>query len=166
MIRMATPADAPAVQEIYAPIVRDTATSFEYEIPTVEEMRRRIEATLEKHPWLVCERDSRVIGYAYAGTHRARAAYQWTAEVSVYVAADARRGGVAFRLYTALFDELRRRGFHMAVAGITLPNPPSVALHERMGFVPLGVFHEIGYKFGAWRDVGWWEMKLQTLPSP
>ncbi len=164
-IRVAGVVDAAAIQAIYAPIVAETAVSFELEPPNVEEMRRRIETTLLTLPWLVCEGDG-VIGYAYAGVFRSRPAYQWTVEVSVYVHAAHRGKGVARALYTSLFECLRVQGYRTALAGIALPNSASVALHERMGFRSVGVFQHVGYKLGAWHDVGWWELSLQELPNP
>lgn len=165
MIRMASSRDAVAIQSIYAPIVAETAISFELEPPGVEEMRRRIETTLLTLPWLVCDGDG-VIGYAYAGVFRTRPAYQWTVEVSVYVHAAHRGKEVARTLYTSLFECLRVQGYRTALAGIVLPNAASVAIHERMGFRSIGVFHHVGYKFGAWHDVGWWELSLQEFPNP
>lgn len=164
-MRLATVDDALQTRAIYAPIVAETAVSFELEPPSVEEMRRRIETTLLTHPWLVCERDG-IIGYAYAGVFRARPAYQWTVEVSVYVHAAHRGKGVARALYASLFECLRAQGYRTALAGIALPNSASVALHERMGFRSVGVFHHVGFKLGTWHDVGWWELSLQELPSP
>ena len=166
VIRLATKADAEQVQAIYGPVVRDTAVSFEVEPPTVEEMGRRIATTLEHFPWLVCELDGQVQGYAYAGRHRAREAYQWSVEVTVYVHADHRRLGVGRAVYSSLFEILALQGFHNAYAGITLPNPPSVGLHESLGFQPFAVYREVGYKLGAWHDVGWWEMALQERATP
>ncbi len=165
VLRLATLDDALEVQRIYAPIVAETPVSFELEPPSVEEMRRRIETTLLALPWIVCEQGG-IIGYAYAGVFRSRPAYQWTVEVSVYVHAAHRGKGVARALYTSLFECLRIQGYRTALAGIALPNPASVALHERMGFRSVGVFHHVGYKLGAWHDVGWWELALQELPSP
>ncbi|MEK7757267.1 MAG: arsinothricin resistance N-acetyltransferase ArsN1 family B [Planctomycetota bacterium] len=165
VIRLATLDDAVEVQHIYAPIVVETAVSFELEPPSVEEMRRRIETTLLTLPWLVCACDG-VIGYAYAGPFRSRPAYQWTVEVSAYVHVAHRGKGVARALYTSLFECLRVQGYRTALAGIALPNSASVALHERMGFRSVGVFHHVGYKLGAWHDVGWWELSLQSLPDP
>ena len=115
---------------------------------------------------MVCERKSGVVGYAYAGVHRKRAAYQWTAEVSVYVRADARRSGVARTLYESLFSDLKSRGFCTLLAGVTLPNPGSVALHESFGFSPVGVYSAVGYKFGAWHDVGWWQLRIADPDRP
>jgi len=164
-IRLATPEDAAAVQAIYAPIVRESSTSFELDPPGVDEMRRRIEETLKRFPWLVYESEHGVTGYAYAGTFRARPAYQWTVEVSVYIREDARGQGIGRALYEALFDFLRRQGFRNAVAGIALHNPASVRLHERLGFRKVGVFHRVGYKFSAWHDVAWWELPLLSSPE-
>jgi L-amino acid N-acyltransferase YncA len=157
--------DAPGILEIYAPIVRDTAISFELEVPNELEMRARIQKTLAWAPWLVCEQDGRIAGYAYATRFRERAAYQWTVEVTVYVHALHRRRGVARSLYTRLFDELRAQGFVTAIAGIALPNAESVALHESCGFRPIGVFHCVGYKLGRWHDTGWWELALCAAPT-
>jgi len=165
VIRLATVDDAPQIHAIYTPIVSDTAVSFEFEPPSVEEMRRRVETTLLTLPWLVCEGDG-VIGYAYAGVFRSRPAYQWSVEVSVYVHAAHRGKGVARALYTSLFECLRVQGHRTALAGIVLPNPASVALHERMGFRSVGIVHHGGCKLRAWHDVGWWELSLQSLPNP
>jgi L-amino acid N-acyltransferase YncA len=161
VIRLATGDDAPAVQEIYAPIVRDTVISFEVYPPSVAEMRQRIVDTLMHWPWLVCDRDGEVIGYAYAGKYRVRAAYQWSVDVSVYIHEGARRRGVGRALYSALLRLLVLQGLYNAQAGITLPNAASVALHEAMGFGPIGVYRKIGYKRGGWHDVGWWQLVLQ-----
>ncbi|HZS33118.1 MAG TPA: arsinothricin resistance N-acetyltransferase ArsN1 family B [Methylomirabilota bacterium] len=163
-IRLATEQDAGAVQAIYAPVVRDTAISFEVDPPSVEEMARRIRETWPRWPWLVLERDGNVVGYAYAGAHRARPAYRWSVDVTIYVAAGARRGGVGRALYTSLLAVLALQGYVTAWAGITLPNAASVALHEAVGFVPVGVYPAVGYKLGAWRDVGWWRRRLRPPP--
>lgn len=166
VIRLADGDDARSVQEIYAPVVRDTAISFELEVPGVPEMRQRISATLEDLPWLVCESEERILGYAYAGPHRTRAAYQWSVEVSVYVHADARKMGVGRALYRSLFDLLIVQGFRNVFAGITLPNPASVSLHESLGFKPIGVYRDVGYKLGSWHDVGWWQLPLGKGDGP
>jgi phosphinothricin acetyltransferase len=168
-IRLAAPNDAAGVQAIYAPVVRDTAVSFEAEPPTVEEIRQRIVHTLERLPWVVCEHRGELRGYAYASPHRARAAYQWSVDVSVYVHAQARRSGVGRGLYRSLFPLLALQGFYNAYAGITLPNPASVGLHESLGFQPVGVYRAVGYKLGDWHDVGWWQLPLRectTSPDP
>jgi L-amino acid N-acyltransferase YncA len=161
VIRLAGPDDAAAVQEIYAPFVTDSVVSFELTPPSEEEMARRLATTLERTPWLVYEADSRVLGYAYAGWHRQRPAYQWTVEVSAYLREEARRRGIARLLYQKLFDVLVLQGFYNAVAGITLPNEASVSFHTAMGFKPVGVYHGIGYKFGAWHDTAWFERDLR-----
>jgi len=166
MIRLATLDDASGVQAIYAPIVRETAISFELEPPTVAEMEQRIVKTLEHLPWLVCERRGNILGYVYASQHRTRAAYQWSVDVSVYVHPNARRLGVGQALYRSLFALLVLQGFYNAYAGITLPNPASVGLHESLEFQPVGVYRAVGYKLGAWHDVGWWQLTLQSPVSP
>jgi L-amino acid N-acyltransferase YncA len=114
----------------------------------------------KSHVWLVAERDGQVLGYAYGAPHRERAAYNWTVEVSAYVDQSAYRTGLGRRLYTELFERLRSMGFRLLVAGITLPNEASVAIHEAMGFEPVGVYRNIGFKNGEWWDVGWWQLDL------
>ncbi|MBI9050136.1 MAG: N-acetyltransferase [Anaerolineaceae bacterium] len=166
-IRFAKITDAEAIQAIYAPIVRDTVFCFETEVPGVEEIRRRIQSTMLKYPWLVCETNDKVVGYVYASANRPRAAYQWSVEVSAYVHTKVRRSGIAKGLYTSLFEMLRLLGYFNAYAGITLPNTGSVGLHENMGFKPIGVYKSVGYKLGAWHDVGWWQLVLKEYtPDP
>ena len=163
-IRIAAAADAAAIRAIYAPFVSDSATSFETAVPDVAEIERRVATLGERYPWLVFEEDGAVLGYAYASPHRARAAYQWCTEVSVYVDGRARRRGIGRALYLALFDLLRRQHYVNAYAGITLPNPSSVGLHESLGFVRVGVYPQIGFKFGTWHDVMWLHLRLQDGP--
>jgi phosphinothricin acetyltransferase len=168
-IRIATAGDAPEILGIYAPIVRETAISFELEPPTLEEVQSRVESTITRFPWLVCKHKGRVAGYAYASTHRARAAYQWSADVSVYNHEDYRGMGVGRALYTSLLEIVAAQGYRNVCAGIALPNAASVALHEAMGFKPVGVYPDIGYKLGAWHPVGWWQATLSSSeeePSP
>jgi L-amino acid N-acyltransferase YncA len=166
-IRHAEPADAAAVQAIYAPLVRDTAISFELEPPGVDEMRARIVATAAPLPWLVgVDATGAVNGYAYAGRHRERAAYQWSVDVSAYVRADCRGQGVGTALYGRLFELLVDAGYCQAFAGIALPNAASVALHESLGFQAIGVYRNVGFKHGRWRDVGWWQKELQRPDAP
>ncbi len=160
-IRMADPDDAEGLLAIYAPIVRETTISFELEPPSVEQMRGRIEATIPRLPWLVAASEARILGYAYASRHRERAAYQWSVDVSVYVAEQERGKGLGRALYAPLLGILRDLGYYSALAGIALPNPASIGLHEAMGFRPIGVYRKIGYKLGAWRDVGWWQCPLR-----
>jgi L-amino acid N-acyltransferase YncA len=166
-IRTATAADAPAITAIYAPIVQGTTISFELEPPTVAEMQARISKTLERLPWLVAvNAQDELTGYVYASPHRERAAYQWAVDVSAYVHTSARGTGVGKRLYAALFTELAALGYHQAFAGIALPNAASVALHESMGFEHLGTYSNVGYKLGAWHNVGWWQKELRPLGQP
>jgi L-amino acid N-acyltransferase YncA len=161
-IRTATPNDAEAIAAIYAPVVVNTPISFELEAPSPDEMRSRIASTLQRLPWLVSlDADGRVDGYVYAGRHRERAAYQWAVDTSAYVREDARGKGVGRRLYERLFEELVALGYFQAFAGIALPNAASVGLHEAMGFEPLGVYRNVGFKMGRWRDVGWWQKTLR-----
>ena len=154
--------DAPAIHAIYAPYVAETVISFELSPPTVAEMAARIKKTVGKFPWLVYVPDgsAEVVGYAYASAHRERAAYQWSVDVSVYVSPQHQRRNIGRGLYTALFELLRAQGFVNAYAGIALPNAGSVGVHEAVGFVPLGVYREVGYKLGDWHDVGWWSLRL------
>ena len=165
-IRPATPADAAAVQAIYASVVAHTPISFETEPPSVAEIERRIAATLARWPWFVGEDEAgRVAGYAYAGAHKERAAYRWAVDVAVYVREDCRGRKVGQRLYRHLLSVLAALGYHQACAAITLPNAASVALHESVGFRPVGVFRAIGFKLGAWHDVGCWQCELQPAQA-
>lgn len=165
-IRLAIADDAEAVAAIYAPYVRNTPITFETVVPSVAEMAERIERTLVGHPWLVCATGTDVVGYAYAGPYRTRAAYQWSAEVTVYVRTDAHRRGVGRALYTALLALLPLQNFYNAYAVITVPNAASVALHEVLGFTPAGVTHRVGFKLGRWHDVGTWEIALREPTTP
>ncbi|MCF6744226.1 N-acetyltransferase [Blastococcus sp. KM273128] len=159
-IRDATPADAAACAAIYAPYVTGTAITFEAEAPTPEQMAGRMAAASRTHAWLVLEDDGAVVGYAYAGPYKERAAYRWSCEVSVYLAQGRGRRGGGRALYTALFERLAARGYRTAVAGMTLPNEPSEALHAAMGFEPIGTYRRIGWKHGRWRDVLWAQRPL------
>ena len=164
-IRLATIDDAAAIEAIYSPIVRDTFISFEVDPPSVQEVARRIGATLAKYPWLVFEDADGVVGYAYASEHRDRLAYQWSVDVSCYVHERARRRGIASQLYPALFRVLVRQGFANAFAGIALPNAASVAMHESVGFAALGFYRAVGFKNGAWHDTVWMQRRLATPPA-
>lgn len=157
---MAEPADAMAMLTIYAPFVRDTAVTFEYDVPSLEEFAERVRTVSERWPWLVIERGGAVAGYAYASSWRARAAYQWAVETTVYVHEGHRACGVGRAVYTALLACLRLQGHRMALGGITLPNAASVGLHERLGFRRTGLHRACGRKLGAWHDVGFWELEL------
>jgi phosphinothricin acetyltransferase len=166
-IRTATPDDAAAVAAIYAPVVQHTAISFETDPPDAAEMRSRIDKTLATLPWLVAEDEhGAVCGYAYASKHRERAAYQWSVDTTVYVREDQRGRGVGRALYGRLMPLLTDLGYCQAFAGIALPNAGSVGLHEAVGFQPLGVYRDVGFKHGQWRDVGWWQKTLATPARP
>ncbi|MEQ1510286.1 MAG: arsinothricin resistance N-acetyltransferase ArsN1 family B [Sphingopyxis sp.] len=159
-IRAATADDAARCSEIYAPYVSDSWVSFELAPPDSTEMARRIVSYGESHGWLVAEEGGVIIGYAYASPHRTREAYGTSVDVAIYVADSHVRSGVGRALYTHLFALLTDRGFHAAFAGIALPNDASIALHEAMGFSPVGIYREVGWKMGNWRDVGWWQRLL------
>lgn len=155
--------DAAACAAIYGPYVLDTAVSFEETVLGAAQMGERMRRVLETHPWLVAEVDGQVVGFAYASPHRERAAYRWAADVAVYIEAGHHRRGVGRALYEALLPLLRAQRFRVACAGITLPNEASVRLHERLGFESVGVYRDIGWKLGGWRDVGWWQLRLLPL---
>lgn len=169
-IRLADTHDGSSCAAIYRPAVTEHATSFELDPPDGDEMSRRIASCLQQFPWLVAEEDGRVIGYAYASTHRTRPAYQWSAEVSAYVDENAHRRGVGRGLYEALIRVLVLQGYRNAYAGITLPNDASEGFHRGLGFTPVGVFRRIGFKLGQWHDVLWLERSLVpddlTPPAP
>ena len=160
VVRTATEEDAGAIADIYEPYVRETAISFEEVPPTANEMAHRLASSLESYPYLVFDDGGSVLGYAYGGTHRAKPAYRWSVETTVYVARSAHRRGIGRALYTELLDLLTRQGFHSAFAGIVPPNESSVGLHESMGFAYLGTFAEIGFKHGKFHDLGWWRRTL------
>jgi phosphinothricin acetyltransferase len=169
LIRIATADDAGAVRDIYAPVIETSATSFELTVPSRDDMAARITDRLPAHPWLVADDAGTVAGYAYAGRFSARPAYDWSVETSVYIAEAAQGKGVGRALYAALLAVLTAQGYRRAMAGIALPNPASVRLHERVGFEPVGVYRAVGWKLGAWHDVGWWQRGLAAAdlaPTP
>ena len=167
-IRKVTPEDAEALLEIYAWYVRETAITFEYAVPSLEEFRRRIEATLEKYPYLAAEEDGRILAYAYAGLFKGRAAYDWSVETTIYADKDARRKGIGRRLLAALESSLARQGILNAYACIGVPRDTedeyltfdSVRFHEKMGYCLAGTFHRCGCKFGRWYSMVWMEKML------
>lgn len=154
-VRDGSECDAAACAAIYAPYVTDTAITFETHPPPPAEMATRIAAAVRTHSWVVLEEEGRIIGYAYAGPFKSRAAYRWSCEVSVYVEHGKQRTGAGRALYDALFARLAERGFRTAIAGMTLPNDASVGLHRSMGFEPVGTYRQIGWKHGRWHDVAW-----------
>ena len=166
MIRLAASADAPQIAAIYRPFCEESHVSFETEAPDEVEMAARIEKISRRFPWLVDEADGAVTGFAYASPHRERAAYRWAVEVTAYVRERFRGRGIGRALYTELFERLRAQGIIKAYAGIALPNPASQAFHESMGFTLVGIYRKIGYKLGAWRDVGWWQLAVQPEVDP
>jgi len=169
MIRLAVESDSAAIARIYSPAVTEHVTSFERVSPDASEMAERIRTIGAQYPWLVREEDNVVIGYAYASPHRDRWAYQWSVDVCVYVDSTAHRRGTGRALYTSLFAVLVLQGYRNAYAGIALPNPASEGLHLAVGFEKVGVYHRVGYKFGAWHDVAWFERQLGervTDPPP
>jgi L-amino acid N-acyltransferase YncA len=165
-LRAAERRDAGDIAAMYALIVRETAISFETDPPSPATMATRIENTLKLYPWLVAVHADKVFGYAYAGEHRQRAAYRWSVDVTVYVAASARGRGIGRKLYGALIRILRAQGFRSAFGGITLPNDASIGLHEAAGFQALGIYKNVGFKLGEWRDVGWWRLALTENSDP
>ena len=165
IIRFAEPTDADQIAAIYAPFVRDTAVSFESTPPDADEIRTRMASAHGKYPWLVAVDGDTVLGYVYAGAHRARDGYRWAVDVSAYVAEHARNRGIGKHLYAELLEILQRQGYYVAFAGIALPNDASIALHRAVGFTPLVVYEAIGFKLGAWHDVSWWQRRLRA-PDP
>lgn len=162
-IRLAKPADAEGILVIYAPYIENTSFTFETEVPSLDVFAERIETYLQNWPWLVCETDGKIAGYAYASRYRERAAYQWSVECSVYVHDDYQRSGIAKALYTILFEILKRQGYRNVYAVINLPNDKSVAFHERCGFTWFATYEQVGYKLGKWKNVGWWRLILNEF---
>ena len=165
-VRIARGSDAKAIADIYAPYVRDTVISFEYVAPDEAEISRRMAKVQAGLPWLVFEEAGEVLGYAYAGAHRERAAYQWSVDAGIYIGRQAHRRGVGRALYELLFASLTLQGYHRVYGGITLPNAASIGLHEACGFKPIGIYPEVGFKFGKWHGVGWWGLDLPASCAP
>jgi phosphinothricin acetyltransferase len=170
MIRLAKPTDAAAILDIYGPYISNTSFTFETEVPAVPAFADRIQSYLVNWPWLVCEIDGKIAGYAYGSKHRERTGYQWCVEVSIYIHDDFLRAGVGQALYTALFDILKKQGFHNVYAVINLPNDKSVRFHEGLGFTHFATYEKVGYKLGKWKNVGWWQLILNEYidepPAP
>lgn len=170
-LRFATLADAEQILDIYTPYILHTAVTFEYEVPSLEAFRARMERTMDqgRYPYLVCEDRGRLAGYAYAHPFAERAAYGWSVELSVYIAGDYQRRGVASVLYGALLKLLTAQGYQMAYAIIGTPNETSEAFHRALGFQPCGELHCSGFKLGEWRDTLYYEKPLQEVfetPAP
>jgi len=162
-IRLASAADAPGILAIYAPYIENTSYTFETDVPSGNAFAERIETYLQNWPWLVCEVNGRIAGYAYASRYRERVAYQWSVECSVYVHDDYLRSGVARALYESLIEILKRQGFRNVYAVINLPNDRSVAFHEKCGFRYFATYEQVGYKLGKWKNVGWWRLILNEF---
>lgn len=165
-IRLASPRDAGEMLEIYAPYVRNTTVTFEYEVPSLEEFRRRVETTLPRYPWLAAEVDGRLVGYAYASPYHSRAAYQWDAEGSIYLLPQAQGTGLAVPLYRCLMELLESQGVRNFYGCITHPNPASEAFHRKLGFTDLAIYPQSGYKLGRWLDVLWNYLPLGEKTDP
>jgi phosphinothricin acetyltransferase len=164
IIRAAGAADAAAIAAIYEPFVTGTVITFESDPPGADEIAGRMSAR-PLLPWLVAEDDGDVVGYAYCSPYRTRPAYRWSLESSVYVRDERQGQGIGRQLYARLFDEVRDLGYLLVHGAVALPNAASVALHESMGFTSIGVHTSVGYKFGRWHDVGWWQLRLADLPE-
>ena len=164
-IRFATVEDAEAILDIYKTYIETTRVTFEIEVPTVDVFRKRMESIMAHFPWIVCEIDGKVAGYAYGSKHGERAAYRWSADLSVYIHEEYHRYGLGTALYTVLLELLRRQGFYTAYAGVSTPNPKSEAFHAALGFRNLGEFRNAGYKLGAWCGVSWYELVLKEYEA-
>lgn len=162
-IRLAEEKDAAGMLAIYAPYIESTSFTFETEKPSVEKFAQRIKTYLAEWPWLVCEIDGVIAGYAYATKYRERTAYQWCTESSVYIHDDFQRTGIARALYYSLFEILKRQGFRNVYAVINLPNDKSVSFHEGCGFRHFATYENVGYKLGKWKNVGWWRLILNEF---
>jgi len=168
-IRIATTDDSESILKIYAPYIENTSYTFETEVPSIDSFKKRISFYLQNWPWLVCEIDGVIAGYAYGARHRERVAYQWSLESSVYIHDDYQRRSVARALYTALISILRLQGFRNLYAVINLPNDKSVSFHENLGFEYFATYKNVGYKLGKWKNVGWWQLQLNEYsmePKP
>jgi phosphinothricin acetyltransferase len=158
MLRNVGPEDASQICEIYNYYVQNTIITFEESLVSEDDMKSRIVQSLKKYPWIVYEKNNLILGYAYASEWKSRCAYKHSVETTVYLQQDAKRNGIGTLLYKNLMEQLGRNNVHAAIAGIALPNDASIALHEKLGFKKIGLFKEVGYKFGNWIDVGYWEL--------
>lgn len=166
MIRIAKESDVAEMLAIYAPFVKDTAITFDMKVPTLAEFTEKIKKIQEEAPCLVYELDGAVLGYAYASAHRTREAYKWTREMSVYIREDAKTKKYGTALYSSMIELLKCQNYRSVLAGITLPNIPSVNFHERFGFHQVGVYNNVGYKLGKSHRVGWWQLMLEDYQEP
>ena len=166
MLRVAKESDVSAMLAIYAPYVRDSTVSFEYEVPAEAEFLARFRETTRQFPWLVWEQAGEILGYAYAARPFARAAYSWCAEPSIYVASAAQGQGIGRKLYSALEELLRQQGYFVLYAWVTGENTQSVRFHESMGYATSMILQNCGYKFGRWCSLNWMEKRLKTVGNP
>lgn len=166
MLRIATIADIPAMLDIYGPYVLHSTATFEYEVPSREEFRRRFDSVTAQYPWLVWEEQGEILGYAYASAPYTRAAYAWCAEPSIYLRPDAKGRGIGTRLYTALEAILQKQGYHILYALVTAENEESIAFHEKLSYEKRALFPDCGWKFGRWLGVFWLEKRLKTVEIP
>ena len=165
-IRPAKISDAKNLLEIYRPYVENSPISFEYKTPSLIDFENRITNTLKTYPWLILEKEGEIAGYAYAAPYRSRCAYNWSVEATVYISHNFARQGFGKSLYERLFEILKKQGAVNVFAGITLPNESSIGLHEALGFSPIGIYKNVGFKFDKWWDVGWWQLSLQKPEKP
>jgi phosphinothricin acetyltransferase len=166
-IRLASAGDSEAILEIYSPYIINTSVTFEIEVPPLAEFRERIRNISEVYPWIICEIDGGIAGYAYAAGHHERAAYQWAVNLSVYIGEDYKRKGLGSVLYATLFDILEHLGYFTGLACVTRPNPQSEKFHESFGFRTVGIYHHVGFKLGRWHDVVWYEAPIkEPVPEP
>lgn len=160
-IRLASEADSASVLQIYAPYITETAITFECQVPTDEEFRGRMAEIQRKYPWLVCEVNGHIVGYAYASSYREREAYQWSVSLSVYVDPRYQGQNIGSSLYYALLEFLKKQGFYSAYASVAQPNVKSERLQESFGLKPIGIYKNAGYKLGQWLDVKWFGLVMQ-----
>jgi L-amino acid N-acyltransferase YncA len=166
-VRLAAKTDAKEIIDIYTPSILNAAISFETEVPSVEEMQKRIKTILQTYPWIVCSVDGKIGGYVYGSKYRDREAYQWSCECTAYIHEQFKGKGIGKKLYQLLFQLLKLQGFRTVYAVITLPNEPSTNLHEKCGFEKFAEYENVGYKFGNWHTVGWWKLRLNDYnPDP
>tara|TARA_R110002096_G_scaffold179153_1_gene356108 strand:- start:18397 stop:18891 length:495 start_codon:yes stop_codon:yes gene_type:complete len=164
MIRPVTHSDCEAIREIYNYYIEETIVTFEEELVTTDEMARRVRETSESYPWLVCEEGGEITGYAYARTWHPRSAYRFSVESSVYLGKGNERKGLGSALYAELLPRLQALSIHSVIAGISLPNEASVAIHEKFGFKKAAHYREVGRKFDRWIDVGYWQLIFEPAP--
>lgn len=160
VIRLASPADAQAILDIYAPYILHTSLTFETEVPDVDAFRERIRSYLIHWPWLLSEEDGTITGYAYASRYRERTGYQWCVETSVYIRENFQQKGIGSSLYTILIEILKHQGYRNVYAVINLPNERSVQFHENFGYRWFANYENVGFKLGQWKTVGWWHLTI------